>query len=500
MMQGIASPGNFFTEASTANLNSIAAGLISPGVLSAQNPQITCILEQGFDIPADHINSISTVPAYPKAAYNAFTGTITWSPGTLTTPIKAGSSVKYAEMIYRIKIDEDILNQTPVGNLYPINLETKLTYEDINNLPHTLDFPIPKVNPILITVEKLLYDSDGNPVTKDNDHLNRLFTIEIKSQILGADGAPVYHRTVKLGGSEQIVLTDFWAGGTYIVNETEVKKYGINGEVGDLGDYKTTYLVDGRMSNAFRVDQGGHDWSIQVKNEERHKGKITVYKAFDPTGSGSYDIPTETPPADAPIFGLKLTYPDGSFEDFTLKAGESRVFSDLPYGDYSVEETDSKGFEFTYSDTDSANGNLTDGRVTLSFLDQEDEVTVINRPADDALTVGVVGRLVWSGGPEADHTALQLPLKRDGSPLFPIPDYTVNPSSGTADSFTYTWSGMQNYSEWGIPYTYTIGIGPALDKYDTSVNDATRTVTYIYNDNPTQSSSSETPTSSADPT
>ena len=288
-----------------------------------------------------------------------------------------------------------------------------------------------------------------------------------------------YHQIFELRAGEKKIMTNLRLEDTYTVTETGVT---YSGSPGDLGDYETNINVYGIDQATFQIRQGNPDSPVLVSNSEKPLGEILVYKKFEPLELllMSASRTGGTPSSAAPVFNFVLLYQDGTGKEFTLKAGEYKLFENLPYGEYIVTEPDSQGFEVEYYDTDPTNGDYYDGRVTLTILEKEDEVTVVNRPRDDDMTVDIVGRKVWSGGPEADHVAVQMYLWRNGAILVSQPDYTVSPSSGTATEFTYTWEGLQKYDDNGVPYVYTINEGPAPDKYVKTVDDETLTVTNTF--------------------
>ena len=67
---------------------------------------------------------------------------------------------------------------------------------------------------------------------------------------------------------------------------------------------------------------------------------------------------------------------------------------------------------------------------------------------------------VWSGGPETDHVPVIMALYRQvgtGTPeLVTGVTPTITPTTGTADMFTYTWTGLESYSSSLEPYIYTV--------------------------------------------
>ena len=309
-----------------------------------------------------------------------------------------------------------------------------------------------------------------------------MFTIEVTNNA----SPPTYHQIFNLKVGEKKVVTSLRADDVYTVTETGVKYGGYEGTSGSLDDYNKTIEIYGIEQNTFIATQGSEDSEILVTNSEKALGQITVYKVFNPFTPGGaktslielYKKMRSSPPT----FEFTLTKPGGTVETFTLKAGESQVFNNLPYGEYIVTETNSAGFDVSYSDTDATNGNLTDGKVTLTILEKEDEVTVTNYPKSNDQTVDVVGKKVWQGGSTSDHVAVVMLLKRNGEiiPLNEQPAYTVSPASGTSNEFTYTWTGLQKYDAMGKPYVYTIDEQTVPNDYRKEISEDGLTVTNIF--------------------
>ena len=76
----------------------------------------------------------------------------------------------------------------------------------------------------------------------------------------------------------------------------------------------------------------------------------------------------------------------------------------LYFGEYKVEETDSKGYTASYS--------VADGKVTLKSTDKEKTVEVTNTNGGAGTVVDVEATKIWKGGPKKDHRAIDLTLKR----------------------------------------------------------------------------------------
>ena len=148
-------------------------------------------------------------------------------------------------------------------------------------------------------------------------------------------------------------MTNLRLEDTYIVQETAVS----GPPQSYLEDYDTTVNVYGADQFTFTIRQNDPDTPVIVTNQEKELGKLTVRKLFANTASKNNVIMSEPL-----VFEFDLIKPDGTIEKFSLKAGEKKVFDDLPYGEYTVQEI-TEGFATTYDPVD--------GKVTLSFADRE---------------------------------------------------------------------------------------------------------------------------------
>ncbi|VEI13008.1 VWA domain-containing protein [Trueperella bialowiezensis] len=268
IMQSMASPDSFTDVQDVNQLTPVyqaIAGYIDAAVRDAQAVDP---MGQGFEIPIADVQKISATPANPAPTYE--NNTINWKPGSLTRPIVPGSDVKYAELKYRISINDKILAATPdaSGN-YPTNGEAKITYTDADWQPQSVPFPVPTVKPTLYVVKKVLYDDAGAVVNTDMD-----FKVNVTGP--GLDSVQPYAREVILNASDADgrVITDLKVQGNYTVEEE------------DHPDYSTTYEVngvptgnDGKDLATFTVTEGV-EHTIVIHNRPA-TGTLTIEKALD---------------------------------------------------------------------------------------------------------------------------------------------------------------------------------------------------------------------------
>ncbi len=435
ILNEMASPGKAYT-ANPEDLSTIFGEIGGEIAAAVKNGKVTDPMGQGFIVigPAENI----TV-SQGTYEYNEVTKTIDWNMGTLTQSIKPGSDIKYAELKYRVEIDDDILTARPdEDGRYPTNGDTILEYTNINNETNKEIFVSPKVKPTIITIEKKLIDSYGNILSGEND--NRIFEITV--------GDSKYN----LKAGDKKVLTKLEYNNNYTVSET-----GFTGDPAHSSeDYNT---VISHESFTIRENEEFPNTDILVTNTEKSDGELTVKKVFAPI-SDQNRFKRNTPP----IFTFELIGPirdDGTSvlegvegltktEDgkyiFILLANTEFTFSNLSYGEYTVKEIESHGFEPTYSPEN--------GKVSLSISNKKTEIVVTNTPKADDQYLNLTIKKVWDDENNQDGLRpkeVKIQLTADGEKVGePI---VLNNSN----SWTYNWKDkLQKYKSDGSKIQYDV--------------------------------------------
>ena len=265
ILNGMASPNSAYTALPSDLINVFTniAGQIGSAVNDAV---VSDPMGVGFEIPVEEVSNITTSQGI--ATYD--NKKIDWNPGTLTKPIETGSDIMYAEMTYRIEINDEILDVMPDENgKYPTNGDTKVFYTDANGNAQTKEFPVPMVNPVFYKVVKVLQDKDGNEITADRD-----FTINITGPY--KDGTDTVREIVlnTSSTSSTKLMTDLRYRSTYEIEE-----------IGNLDDYEVTYLVNGEPATSFDIkDNDTEDVTVEVINKEKPVNlpvtNLTVHKIW----------------------------------------------------------------------------------------------------------------------------------------------------------------------------------------------------------------------------
>ncbi len=265
ILRDIASPGMDYSTNNPAELEEIYDEIKT--TIQTQNALrnvvVTDEMGDGFSI----IGAVTTTVGGTTIAAETSTQneTITWTIDPSVQALVPGTTdVRYAEMTYRVEINEDILNvpgaKTNAAQLFDTNKATKLTYTNTNDQRPTVDITSPKVDPVLLKIKKILKDANGNVVTNDQ----RTFDVNINK--VTPNG---YNHTRSLvPGADYVWLTSLRHEGTYNVLETAV-----NGlPASDPSDFIISYQVDDENKLTFEVNHINNkprgDVTIEVTNKQ----------------------------------------------------------------------------------------------------------------------------------------------------------------------------------------------------------------------------------------
>ena len=264
------------------------------------------------------------------------------------------------------------------------------------------------------------------------------------------------YRKVEGGAEEKVpgAAVKVVDGTTTAAKWTGLEKTDINGK-----PYK--FIVKESFKNADDVNNGNWtlvestdvvDGKATITNKavtgDDNLGKLTVTKKPLVNGEG---VRSAVRLRGTPVkFKFKVTGPNGYEETFDLAPTESKVLKGLYFGEYKVEETDSKGYTATYS--------VPDGKVTLKSTDKEKTVEVTNTNGGAGTVVDVEAAKIWKGGPKKDHRAIDLTLKRK-SKKPGSKEEVVHASvekKGTDPKFTYKWKKLAKHDAEGYEYVYSV--------------------------------------------
>lgn len=328
---------------------------------------------QGFEIPAASVHSITSTQG--NVSYN--NGTINWDLGTLIKPIEPGSDVKYAELHYRVSITDAILNADPAkpgSSLYSTNGDATVTYFDGNEQQTTKPFPVPSVDPIFISLEKQLYDKEGNLV-EATGNTDKQFNIHV------SDKRTKYDMTYTLKPGEKKVVTNLRYGNEYTVTEADTTGY-----VTTIND-----KVQGADTYTFVVKQDSDDIAIKVVNREIPKLSLTKTVAGelgDQNKTFNFDVTVKR--------GEDTIY---SNNHLTLKHnGNAQIVTSdkalLPGDVVTITETDGSDYATTSKLNNNTEVTSSNNGKTVEFKLKGDTVVGFTNTLDKVPLTGIAGTTI----------------------------------------------------------------------------------------------------------
>ncbi|MGV4416876.1 VWA domain-containing protein [Trueperella pyogenes] len=270
VLKEMANPGQAL-KSDPAHLESIFQKISGNIGAAVKDAKVVDSMGQGFAVQKSGGKPViqKAVPEVSKDTVSLNEqGTLTWRPGALSTPIAPGSDIKYAELTYRVAINDEILTaKKNVEGAYPTNSEATLSYKDADGKQvDGKKFPVPHVKPTLYTIEKKLYD--------ENDREVKTSEKSFKINVVGpwADKNSAETRAVEVrANAETGKLTDLRYKGQYKVEED------------NPADYSVTYrLNNGRETDSLEFDPNtyeGQTFKIQVINRPSN-GKLAIKKTL----------------------------------------------------------------------------------------------------------------------------------------------------------------------------------------------------------------------------
>lgn len=345
---------------------------------AAQDAKVSDPMGAGFTIPAGSVSNITA--SQGTATYDAANKTISWEIGTLSNTIDSDPTVRYAQLTYRIEIDDTILTATPEagGKSYKTNGETVINYKDATGADQTRKFVSPTVDPVLLIVQKKLYDKNGNEVTNSD----QTFSVNVKGD---TKNGQAYDQTYTLKPDERKVLTNLRWEDTYTVTETGYP----DGKSKD--DYTTEVKVGDDVTNTFTVNYGDDDKDIVVTNREHPT--LTLSK----TVTGNLADKTKEFTFNVTVKRGAETIIDG--KQYTLKGGETTTIAPengglLPGDQVTITEANGDGYATTYQVGDAseqtggteASFNLS-GDTTVSFTNSKSLVPITGLDGNEGIPI-----------------------------------------------------------------------------------------------------------------
>ena len=326
---------------------------------------------------------------------------------------------------------------------------------------------IPEQEKIDITATKTWQDDKGQTPT--------FATPEVKFQLWRKAGQAGTEEIVK----EATALTN------NSVTFSKVDKYDANGA-------KYIYFVKEIFTNQAEKENwtvsgvGSLNLTNKLKGDSTdpstdNGGKLTITKKLEnePLALKTFSMMrVPAPVASEPLkFSFKVTGPYGYEETFELAANESKTLDKLAYGDYKVEETDTKGYKAEYSKA----------KETLTKENPNGSITVTNKniiPGEDETNENIIDitvSKVWVGG---EKPATEIQLWRTGYGLNgKVFQEKVDSFTTTAkgeDTQTHKFEKLAKQDPSGRDFTYYAEEVNVPANYTASYSDDNLTVTNTY--------------------
>ena len=429
ILQQIASPGLAYSTSNPGELQEIydIIGQQISTQYALRYPTVVDEMGDGFTLIESSITKTEGATSV-TAATGSTNQIINWDINpTVTTLVPGTTDVRYAEMTYRVEVNDDILGipgaKTNDHQLFETNKSTKLTYLNRNDVFQTISIESPKVDPVLLKVKKILKDGYGNIINNDG----RRFNVQMSK------AAPngFNHTESLVPGADYVWLTSLRHEGSYSVNETGITGPGET----NLNEFNISYNIDGANTTNFVVDHNQTgvprgDITIQVTNSEIRKIDITATKIWVGGPSIKPDIQLQL---------LRNSSPQGP--PITLASGETS------YTWLGLEALDTQGNPYVYTvrEVNPPNGyeSVADGlTVTNTFIIPTDGIARAKK--------------VWEGGSAEDNYAVDLTLWRtkDGLNFEEVNSTpTITPNSSNTE-FSYVWENLAETDISGNEYTF----------------------------------------------
>ncbi|MBO0474280.1 VWA domain-containing protein [Enterococcus ureasiticus] len=193
-MKEIATSEDKSFSATADNLEDILSSIAGEIVGAIKSAFVVDPMGLGFEMEGDvnvsqGTNEIKEVIGRP---------TINWNVGTLKTPVSSDpdEDVMFAEIKYRINAVNDILKPNIIDSngLAATNGKTTIVYKDYSDEIEQTEFVVPKVKPIIVSLQKKLHDEKGEEI----DDRTELFDFNYgKDQYTANDRFSLYSNEVK---------------------------------------------------------------------------------------------------------------------------------------------------------------------------------------------------------------------------------------------------------------------------------------------------------------
>lgn len=475
VLRDMASAPGDFTEVTDVNQLTPVFKQIAAQILKTVNQATVNVnFNTGFQLPDDF--NPATAEHSPGSEITIVDGKPKWTMATVATVFDEDDpSLKYEYITYTVTINDDILkNNSPENGINPLG-QISMTYTDRNGNPQTTDFPETKVTPKLFVLNKVVTNNAGGAAV-DSDKREFQFKVE---KVNGS--GYTYHETISLRPGERKIIHNPNKNAAYRVYELSTAKvYDENNENplnfnvttyynkfevtanGDLstttGDAPASDGIGKSITGSISDGTAGEKLNVTFKNweEEEARAKISVHKIVEQSRGMSRQTP--------PTFTINLKRKKG-----VVPGMEKQHDWDQPVGMNQTVTIPHMMRFTTYIVTEKDLASISPYAPKVGEQGKEVEITLYKVIAgggkgqiidftnvyNSSATVNVTATKTWKNGPDKDHTAPVFELYADGKKVDGVTP-TIAPSSGTANSFTYTWTVQAINATTHLPIEYTV--------------------------------------------
>ncbi|GAA0369194.1 hypothetical protein GCM10008932_21070 [Alkalibacterium iburiense] len=314
ILNSISSPGMSYSTDNPEELAEIyeRIGAQISTQYALRNVKLTDQMGDGFSLVEGTIHTSEGTTSVES------TDTITWTINPAVDKLVEGTEdVRYAELTYRVDINDDILNldgaKTDEHRLFDTNKITRLTYTDSNNQNKTVNIASPKVDPVLLKVAKRIEGSELD---------DRQFVVEVSNDAVGYT-----HSEQLIPNHDYTWVTTLRHEGLYSVEETGITGLGET----DLDRFIISYQVDGEDTSTFEVNHikgiPRGDITVEVTNQEitfidltavkvweggpeenKNPVELTLWRTTDGTTLTEVGVNPEVTPAEGPADEFTYTW------------------------------------------------------------------------------------------------------------------------------------------------------------------------------------------------
>ncbi|MGX7244469.1 vWA domain-containing protein [Enterococcus quebecensis] len=197
-MKEMASSEDKSFSATADNLEDILSGIAGEIVGAIKSAFVVDPMGTGFEMVGGIANTQGKIEVKDVLGKP----TINWNVGTLKTPVSSEpeEDVMFAQMTYRVNAQNDILkpNVIDVEGLAETNGKTTIVYKDYNDKMKQEEFVVPKVKPIIVSLQKKLQNENGEDISNqtelfDFDYGNDEYTQNDKFSLYSNEVKKIVH-------------------------------------------------------------------------------------------------------------------------------------------------------------------------------------------------------------------------------------------------------------------------------------------------------------------